>query len=180
MNFNPLIAQQPLQELDLLAELIVVGHELLDLADRMQHGVWSRLPNLRPISGSEREVSSFARYMPIWRGRTDRPVAPSRQQVAAVHTVMLRYRAQDVVDAHPPWLRPAHQIAHDLLGDLDGHLLVGELVARAQRWIAPSSSRPLSVKPLGEEGEHDVGNGEPAVSQHASVARFARILWRKS
>lgn len=30
--------------------------------------VWSR-SNLRPISGSEREVSCLARYIAIWRGR---------------------------------------------------------------------------------------------------------------
>src|SRR6185436_19750904 len=34
----PLFAQQALQKLDLLAELVVVVHQLLDLADRVQHG----------------------------------------------------------------------------------------------------------------------------------------------
>src|SRR3984957_315864 len=32
--------------------------------------VWSRPPNRRPISGSERKVSVFARYIATWRGRT--------------------------------------------------------------------------------------------------------------
>src|SRR3984893_4418940 len=32
--------------------------------------VWSRPPNSRPISGSERGVKSLDRYMAIWRGRT--------------------------------------------------------------------------------------------------------------
>ena len=32
--------------------------------------VWSRPPNRRPISGSERGVKSLDRYMAIWRGRT--------------------------------------------------------------------------------------------------------------
>src|SRR5262249_11880231 len=32
--------------------------------------VWSRPPNRRPISGSERSVSVLARYMATWRGRT--------------------------------------------------------------------------------------------------------------
>jgi hypothetical protein len=33
----PLFTQQPLQKLDLLAELGIVVHQLLDLADRVQH-----------------------------------------------------------------------------------------------------------------------------------------------
>src|SRR5437879_5715275 len=32
--------------------------------------VWSRPPNRRPISGSERSVRVFARYIATWRGRT--------------------------------------------------------------------------------------------------------------
>src|SRR3954447_9248749 len=32
--------------------------------------VWSRPPKRRPISGSERRVSVFARYIATWRGRT--------------------------------------------------------------------------------------------------------------
>src|SRR5207245_10373053 len=32
--------------------------------------VWSRPPNRRPISGSERSVKVFARYIATWRGRT--------------------------------------------------------------------------------------------------------------
>src|SRR3546814_9280769 len=31
--------------------------------------VWSRPPNLRPISGSERDVSCLERYIATWRGR---------------------------------------------------------------------------------------------------------------
>lgn len=34
----PLVAQQALQKFNLLAELVVIAHELLDLADRVQHG----------------------------------------------------------------------------------------------------------------------------------------------
>ena len=31
--------------------------------------VWSRPPNLRPISGNDREVSCLAKYIATWRGR---------------------------------------------------------------------------------------------------------------
>ena len=59
-------------------------------------------------------------------------------------------------------LRAPHQIAHDLLGDLDGHLLVGELIARAQAMNGAFKLAPALGQALGEEGEDGVGDGEPA------------------
>ena len=54
----------------------------LDLADSVQHRGVVAAPKRRPISGSEREVSCLARYMPIWRGQTTERWRRSRQEVA--------------------------------------------------------------------------------------------------
>ena len=52
------------------------------------------------------------------------------------------------------------------------HLLVGELVARAQAMDGAFELAPALGQPLGEEGEHGVGNGEPA----RLGTRFVRAL----
>ena len=58
-------------------------------------------------------------------------------------------------------LRAPHQIAHDLLGDLDGHLLVGKLVARAQAMDGAFELAAAFGQAFGEEGKHRVGDGKP-------------------
>ncbi len=56
---------------------------------------------------------------------------------------------------------PAHEIAHDLLGGLERHRLVGELVARPQAMDRAFELAPALGQALGEEGEHGIGNIEP-------------------
>ena len=69
-RLSGLLREHPLQGLDLVGEHLVGIAQVLDLADRVQHGGVIGLPNRRPISGNERSVSVLARYIAIWRGRT--------------------------------------------------------------------------------------------------------------
>jgi hypothetical protein len=85
---------------------------------------------------------------------------------------MLRHCAQDVVDAHPPWLGATHQIAHDLLGDLDGDLLVGKLVARAQAMDGAFELAPA----LGERSARKASTVSEMASPRVSQTGFGGPL----
>src|SRR5262249_24132960 len=119
----PLIAQQALKELDLLTELVIVVHQLLDPADRVQHRGVVAIAEPSPDLGQGGRGKQFCEIHADLAGAYDRAVAPPRQEVAPVYAVVLGDRTQDVVDAYAPWFSPAHEIAHDLLGGLDGDWL---------------------------------------------------------
>ena len=64
--------------------------------------VWSRPPNRRPISGSERGVKSLDRYTAIWRGAHHARGSPRRQNIAAAYIEMARDQLLDVLDVPAP------------------------------------------------------------------------------
>ena len=67
--------------------------------------VWSRPPNLRPISGSERGVSCFARYIATWRGRATARARRADCMSARRMLVVLGDSPLDLFDGHPALVR---------------------------------------------------------------------------
>src|SRR5215469_7871829 len=74
--------------------------------------VWSRPPNLRPISGSERGVSCLHRYIATWRGRAR---AAGGMHIGEPDVVVLGDAFLNLVDGHTPVVG-TQQIVQHLLG----------------------------------------------------------------
>ena len=94
--------------------------------------VWSRPPNRRPISGSERKrqrLGQIHRHLPRAHHIGG---AARRQQVGAADVVLARHDALDVLDLDALGLLRTDQVAHLALGHFHRHRLAGELVVREQ------------------------------------------------
>ena len=117
-----LTRQHALQELDLFGERVVAcASRPSILRTACSTVVWSRPPKRRPISGSERSVSTFDRYMAIWRGRTTAAGAARRQDVGAARRCSAWRRALDVLDLDALGLAVADEVADRRLGRLERH-----------------------------------------------------------
>ncbi len=93
--------------------------------------MWSRPPNRRPISGSERSVRVFARVHRDLTRANHVGGAPRRQQVRPADIVLTGDDPLNVLDLDPLGLLRPHQVAHFALGHFQRHrggveLAVGE------------------------------------------------------
>ena len=107
--------------------------------------VWSRPPNRRPISGSERSVSVLARYIATWRGRTTLAVRrdDSRSERLTLYCRATTRWMSSILIRFGSCGRIRSRTSRSAISSVTGWALSLECASR--RLMAPSRSRPLWV-----------------------------------
>src|ERR1044072_634870 len=123
--------------------------------------VWSRPPNRRPISGSERSVSVFARYIATWRGRTTLAVRRDDKRSARL---TLYWRAtirwmSSILTRLGSCGRIRSRTSRSAISMVTGWPV--SLLWASSRLTAPSRSRPLWVTDLARWDSTGGGTSKP-------------------